>query len=118
VADIKPIIGIVSKHCLCATCAPMGQTTFSRDEIKDAVIDNGGIPIALLPPDKGVHDWKVKKDYELTQDEKDILIQQIKLCDGIIIQGYLTGFWYEVFVVKYCQRIRNGRGGSFIVTIR
>jgi len=98
----KPVIGIVSKHCLCDACAPMGQTTFSRDEIKDAVIDNGGIPIGLFPPDKGVHNWKIEKNYELSETDKDIMVEQIKLCDGIIIQGYKTGFWYEVFVAKYC----------------
>mgnify|MGYP000354436936 CR=1 FL=1 len=44
----KPIIGIVSKHY--ATYKSNKIDTFVRDEIKQAIFDNGGIAIGILLP--------------------------------------------------------------------
>ena len=43
----KPIIGIVSKHY--ATYKSNKIDTFVRDEVKQAIFDNGGIAIGILP---------------------------------------------------------------------
>ena len=41
----KPIIGIVSKHLLKDETRP---NMFIRDEIKQAIFDNGGIAIGII----------------------------------------------------------------------
>ena len=43
----KPIIGIVSKHLLKNETRP---NMFIKDEIKQAIFDNGGIAIGILLP--------------------------------------------------------------------
>ena len=76
----KPIIGIVSKHY--ATYKSNKIDTFVRDEIKQAIFDNGGIAIGILPTESGINycgdEWKDN----LNKDEFNNLISQIKLCNG------------------------------------
>lgn len=95
----KPIIGVISKHFFKDYIRP---DMYIRDEVKQAVFDNGGIAIGILLP----RDEKLKAndnwDNNLTENEFNDLIAQINLCDGIIFQG--GGFCdnYEVIVAKYC----------------
>ena len=48
----KPIIGIVSKHY--ATYKSNKIDTFVRDEIKQAIFDNGAIAIGILSPNEEI----------------------------------------------------------------
>ena len=41
------------------------------------------------------------KEKDLTEKEKNYLITQIELCDGIILQGGLSSHNYEIFIAKY-----------------
>ena len=56
----KPIIGIVSKHY--STYKSNKIDIFIRDEIKQAIFDNGGIAIGILPTEFNINycgdDWK------------------------------------------------------------
>lgn len=63
---MKPVIGIAAKNF----DKEDRPSTFTSDEIKDAVITNGGIPIGIVPPDKGVHNYKIETDYKLTEIDK------------------------------------------------
>lgn len=96
----KPIIGIVSKHY--ATYKTSRTDTFVRDEVKQAIFDNGGIAIGILPTEKQINysgdDWKDN----LSKEEKENLIAQIELCDGIILQGGAKTESYESIIAKYC----------------
>lgn len=96
----KPIIGIVSKHY--ATYNTNKIDTFIRDEVKQAIFDNGGIAIGILPTEFNINycadNWK---DI-LSIEEKDNLIAQLKLCDGIILQGGSETDNYEIIIAKYC----------------
>lgn len=95
----KVIIGVVAKH--------NGETkkrpnTYIRDEVKQAIFDNGAIAIAILPPQNEIklcgNGWKDT----LTEKERENLITQINLCDGIIIQGGTQNDEYENVIAKYC----------------
>lgn len=96
----KPIIGIVSKHY--ATYKSNKIDTFVRDEVKQAIFDNGGIAIGILPTESNVNycgdNWKDN----LSIEEKENLITQIKLCSGIILQGGIETDNYESIISKYC----------------
>ena len=95
----KPVIGIVTKHYKEEQIRP---DTYIRDEVKQAILDNGGIPIGILPPDKtikrGEDNWK----NDLNEDEYENLIKQIQLCDGIVFQGGAESDNYECIVARYC----------------
>ena len=96
----KPIIGIVAKHY--ATYKSNKIDTFIRDEVKQAIFDNGGIAIGILPVETAINysgdNWKDN----LSMDEKENLIIQLKLCDGIILQGGVETDKYEIIIAKYC----------------
>lgn len=94
----KPIIGIVSKHY---KKDYLRLETFIRDEVKQAIFDNGGIAIGILPSNEDKIKAK-KYNNELTTNEKHNLYEQISLCDGIILQGGAFSDMYEVFIAKYC----------------
>lgn len=96
----KPIIGIVSKHY--SKYKLNKFDTFISDDVKQAVFDNGGIAIGILPAEEQIKysgdDW----EENLSVEEKENLIDQIKLCNGIILQGGLETDNYEIIVAKYC----------------
>ena len=96
----KPIIGIVSKHY--ATYKSNKIDTFIRDEVKQAIFDNGGVAIGILPTESNVNysgdNWKDS----LSKEEKENLIAQLKLCNGIILQGGTENDNYESIIAKYC----------------
>ncbi len=95
----KVIIGIVTKHYSKNSLRP---DMYIRDEIKQAVFDNGAVAIGiLLPKDEKVD---VEDDWvnNLSQEEYKSLITQINLCDGIIFQGGGACDSYEMVVAKYC----------------
>lgn len=96
---MKPVIGIVAKHYY---KDHKRLETFIRDEVEQAIFDNGGIAIGILPPNedkiKASSDWKD----QLTTTEKHNLYEAISLCDGIILQGGGYADEYECFIAKYC----------------
>ncbi len=96
----KPIIGIVAKHYY---KDHLRLETFIRDEVEQAIFDNGGVAIGILPPNEDK--TKAKNDWheQLTTEEKHNLYAQIALCDGIILQGGGFSDEYECFIAKYCH---------------
>lgn len=95
----KPIIGIVSKHYLKEQIRP---NMYIRDEIKQAIFDNGGIAIGIILPKNEKVDVGDKWDNNLNSEEYNNLVSQIKLCDGILFQGGGACDNYEMIVAKYC----------------
>lgn len=96
----KPVIGIAAKH---DPAFDAGRAdTFIRDEVKQAVFDNGGIAVGLLPPEAGVHYCDDAWENEFTPQEEENLYAQIGLCDGIILQGGYEKDYYENLIARYC----------------
>ena len=96
----KPIIGIVSKHY--ATYKSNKVDTFIRDEVKQAIFDNGGIAIGILPTEKEVNYARDNWKDNLSEEEKENLFKQLSLCSGIILQGGVESDNYEIIIAKYC----------------
>lgn len=99
---MKPIIGIVAKY---VEDTNDRQEALIRDEVKNAIIDNSGIAIGILPSETKVAFTQIESpdswpEY-LAQEQKQDLIRQIRLCDGIILQGGKDALKYEGWIAKY-----------------
>lgn len=96
----KVIIGIITKHF--RESVDHFKNTYIVDNTKQAIFDNGGIAIGILPScfdkNQASNDWKDS----LTLEEKENIIEQINLCNGIILQGGGRSEEYECFIAKYC----------------
>lgn len=97
----KPIVGIVAKY----TRKFEGRReALISDEVKNAIIDNGGIAIGILPSETEISFIPKGSDAcedVLTTEQKQDLIRQISLCDGIILQGGKASLKYESWIAKY-----------------
>ncbi|MDE5648705.1 MAG: gamma-glutamyl-gamma-aminobutyrate hydrolase family protein [Oscillospiraceae bacterium] len=106
---MKPIIGIVTKP-LTEYEYPnsLWIVDYIKDEFRDAVYSGGGLAIGLLPP---FHTQKYgnKKSSDtlhdnLTEEEKSDLDAILQKCDGFILQGGLSGNYYEIYIAEYAIR--------------
>lgn len=95
----RPIIGIVSKHF---TENKVRPNTYIRDEVKQAIFDNGAVAIGILQPKDEVLDVGDKWNNNLSANEYNNLIMEINLCDGIVFQGGRACDNYEMIIEKYC----------------
>lgn len=98
-----PIIGIVSKNL---TVKDFYGWQWQRicDSIRYAINKNDGLTIGILPQ-KNNQSFNQEDEHEnikLTELEQSNLLQILKLCDGIILQGGITSHNYEEFIAKYC----------------
>ena len=95
----KVIIGIVGKHI---KDDKVRTNTLIRDEVKQAIFDNGAIGIGILSPNNEIlyttDEWQIVEE----KIQKEGIIEQIKLCDGIILQGGTTNEAFENWIAKYC----------------
>ncbi len=80
----KAILGIVSKH---NNKDNIRNNMYVRDEIKQAIFDNGAVAIGILLPKNEKFTVSDNWQNNLSKKEYDSLITQINLCDGIIFQG-------------------------------
>lgn len=97
----KVIVGIVAKYRDGDEKQKIVDSRI-RNEVKQAVFDNGGIAIGIISPNDEIQpagdDWMKYSDLI----DKENVIRQIKLCDGIILQGGNANEAYEPFIAKYC----------------
>lgn len=95
---MRPMIGIVSR------VEYPGDTDklVINDEYRRAIIDCGGDVFLILPPQ--IVDYGSTKGSEiapLTQKEKEMLIRQLKMCDGILMPGGFKMLNYDFFILDY-----------------
>lgn len=98
----KPIIGIVGKTTDNKNQYDIWNRIDIIDEIRYLVVENGGIPICILPTDKTMdfNDNDICDPKELTEEEKNDLYEVISKCDGIILQGGMYSCKYEIEIAK------------------
>ena len=99
----KPIIGIVGRI---GTNAKGTELFYLFDRYRRAVIDFGGNPILILPPQNiSYHKQQSFSEMEeLTDGEKKMLEEQISLCDGILSPGGYKIFKYDRFILEYTAK--------------
>ena len=73
----------------------------TTNKIRRAIIKNGGIPIVILPP-QDINYYDVHEDFpKLTDEEKNMIITSLKLCDALVFQGGNRWYEYDEFICKY-----------------
>ena len=96
---MKPIIGIVSRPLLRDNEVRLDAV---NNMSRRSIIKNGGIPIGILPSqDINYYDTKAEDLHKLTEEEKEDIIRQIKLCDGLLFQGGNRWYEYDEFILDY-----------------
>lgn len=104
---MKVIIGLVAKH---KEIDKKRTFVYIPDEIKNALYKNDAIAIGIVPSMKNIiivdqtNQVDIYNNLEnlFTQQEKQNMIAQINLCDGIILSGGSSSDAYEMWVAKYC----------------
>lgn len=101
----KPIIGIVAKNInyvdADGSWPYQATTSFARLGILDA----GGVTLGILPTNYTTvfnDDDSGKNKDNLTKEEQKDLVSQLKLVDGILLQGGENSDFYEEFIARYC----------------
>lgn len=100
----KPVIGIVGKHMkLEKYPRPDRPYALMYDEVKQAVIDHGAVPIGILSPSREIQRHTDRTQDYLTKEELALLDAQLALCDGLFFQGgsYITDFEYTLARIAY-----------------
>lgn len=98
-SNSKPIVGIVAR--------PEREDNYNvlsvMESYRKAIVESGANPILLLPPQLvEYNEYKPKEISPLTETEKNMIIDQINLCNGILIPGGGKRYEYDRFVVNYC----------------
>ena len=104
---MKVIIGLVAKH---KEIDKKRTLVYICDEMKDVLFKNNAIGIGIVPSMKNIILVDQENEVEIynnlenlfTQQEKQNMIAQINLCDGIILSGGSNSDAYEMWVAKYC----------------
>lgn len=102
----KPVIALIAKH---DTIRPVRQYSILRDEMKDVVIFNGGVPLGIICPKQEVKLLPYSATFTdedidniLSDKEKEIFLEELSFCDGVILAGGPEDDEYEIWVAKYC----------------
>ena len=100
----KPIIGIVGRIEKVENPLYNRNVMSVVEDYRKAIIKSGGIPILILPTEEiGFTRFKggTFEEETMTENIKNDLIEQIKLCDGIVIPGGCKIFEYDKFICEY-----------------
>lgn len=104
---MKTIIGLVTKH---KDTKSIRTLTYVCDEMKDVLFHNDAIAIGIVPSMNKITLVDQSNEAEIYQKleslftlkEKNDIIAQINLCNGIILSGGGESDAYEMWIAKYC----------------
>lgn len=96
---MKPIIGIIGRVDI---DEDHYQMFCSYEKLRRAIQTVGGVPILLLPTQQvDYYHLSNHEIEELTEEEEQDLIQELVLCDGLIIPGGYRWFTnFDLFLAK------------------
>ncbi len=98
---MKPIIGIVARPGKIFSTI---DTVVTEETNRNMVLRFGGVPIMIMPPQQISYDSIKPRDVKpLTDDEKNILVDELMLCDGILMPGGLKSYSYDYFIDDYAR---------------
>lgn len=95
---MKPVIGIVARV---EYPGDTGKLVIN-DEYRRAIVEFGGNPFVILPPqiiNYGI--IKLKDTPNLNLDEEKMLVDQLRMCDGILMPGGFKMQHYDFFILDY-----------------
>lgn len=96
----KPIIGIVTRP---DKDDINNNVLLVVENYREAIVKSGGIPVAILPSQLVEYNNFQSKDLKaMTDIEKDIIKNQLRLCDGILMPGGTRRYEYDRFITNYC----------------
>lgn len=96
---MKPIIGIVGRP---HTTITEREAVCIFDDYRTAISNSGGIPMIILPTQNVKYERVRPKDApKLNESEKQDLITQISLCDGLVFPGGNRMYEYDFFIGEY-----------------
>ena len=99
---MKPIIGIVG---IDDYSIKQKSTICIFENYRRAIIKYGGIPILILPPLLiEYYKTRPKDTNKLTNEDKEILIRQLDLCNGVLIPGGAKRYDHHNFICDYCNK--------------
>lgn len=100
---MKPIVGIVGRPGIIFDKYDVEVT---EETYRNAVIEYGGIPITILPPQKISYNSIASKDVNrLTLQEMNDLNRVIEICDAIIMPGGFKTYEYDYYICRYANMI-------------
>lgn len=105
---MKVIIGLVLKYM---ELKNIKTFTYVYNEMKDVIFKNNAIAIGIIPSMKKrirvyqANESEIYSNLEnlFTQQEKEDMIAQIRLCHGVILSGGSESDAYEMWIAKYCH---------------
>lgn len=68
--------------------------------VRQAIIKAEGIPI-VLPPSIDTNYFYDETIPKLTDDDKDMLISNLEICDGLVIPGGIRFFEHDLFMARW-----------------
>jgi len=95
----KPIIGIVARP----ESDGNNNVLVLIESYRNAIISSGGNPIMILPPQFLEYDsYDPKVVPSMSEEEKQMINDQLNVCDGILMPGGLKRYEYDVYIASYC----------------
>ena len=95
---MKPMIGLVARVEYPGETGKLVMNEYYRQ----VIVKHGGNPIVIMPPQNIDYTrTKTEEQEELTDEEKEMLITQIKLCDGIMMTGGFKINKFDRFISEY-----------------
>lgn len=95
----KPIIGIVGRPDI---ATEQDRAIYVSENYRKGVIAAGGNPILILPPQLETYiDFSPRLVEALKEEEKQMLIEQVKRCDGVLLPGGYRIYEYDCFLADF-----------------
>lgn len=104
---MKPIIGIIPRSYsnLDQDGNVVSNFIYFGEKIRMNLIKSGGIPIGILPPQLVEYNQSIPSELPpLSEEEKQMLIDQVKLCDGLLFPGGSKRFECDMFILDYALK--------------